>query len=170
MWKVVYGSGLQADQSVKRSLHGGVLCSNEAFGDPSPGSLKSCSVRFSAGFTAPNNIAVGKPATQGPVTGHGLSHSAAAAVDGSTTSLFSAGSCTRTEAPSGWSGFHWWMVDLERSRSIEAVTVHNRGDCCSDRLGPFQVYVRTLTLVLVLALVLTRTPVIILTLTFCRST
>ena len=49
---------------------------------------------------------------------------------------------------SGWSCVHtddekqpWWRVDLGNVELVNEVYVVNRGDCCGDRLNPFEVRV-----------------------------
>lgn len=54
----------------------------------------------------------------------------------------------KPESPSGaffFSTEHelrpWWQVDLEQPRLVEAVSVHNRADCCRDRAVPLSILV-----------------------------
>ena len=62
------------------------------------------------------------------------------AVDGDTNTNWNGLSCTHTS-------FYvvdnnpWWRVDLERTRSVMSVKIWNRGDCCSDRLEGFEVWI-----------------------------
>ena len=38
--------------------------------------------------------------------------------------------------------FHpWWRVDLEQVEPVNEVYIVNRGDCCGDRLNPFEIRV-----------------------------
>lgn len=59
------------------------------------------------------------------------------AIDGNKDGVFGNGSVTHTliEAQP------WWQVDLGKSRSIGEVVLHNRTDCCGDRLSDFDVKV-----------------------------
>ena len=63
---------------------------------------------------------------------------AARAVDANKdTGYISGRSCTHTTAESN----PWWMIDLERVRSVKSVKLWNRADCCSDRLNGFEVWI-----------------------------
>ncbi|XP_033104464.1 antigen WC1.1-like [Anneissia japonica] len=53
------------------------------------------------------------------------------AVDGSRSTNYNHNSCTHTER----GPVNWWMVDLGNSYSIQYVRIHNRGDCCRERLN-----------------------------------
>lgn len=92
-------------------------------------------------FNAPScanfesNKALGRPAYQSS-TEHG--GAASRAVDGNTAGQWSGGSVTHTSTQAG----AWWYVDLARSTKINRVVVHNRQDCCSERLSNFHVDVR----------------------------
>ena len=57
------------------------------------------------------------------------------AVDANTNSLENA--CTHTNPENN----PWWIVDLERTQSVMSVKIWNRGDCCSDRLEGFEVWI-----------------------------
>ena len=45
------------------------------------------------------------------------------------------GTCTHTSG----AGPHWWKVDLLESNQISAVVIHNRVDCCQDRIDGVKV-------------------------------
>lgn len=57
------------------------------------------------------------------------------AVDGSTEGTYTAGSVTHTMNVAG----SWWEVDLGALRDVDEIVVHNRADCCGDRLSNFRV-------------------------------
>ena len=59
------------------------------------------------------------------------------AVDGNSNTNWNDGSCSRTlkeKQP-------WWRVDLGNVELVNEVYVVNRGDCCGDRLNPFEIRV-----------------------------
>ncbi|XP_074652572.1 uncharacterized protein LOC141906964 [Tubulanus polymorphus] len=58
-------------------------------------------------------------------------------VDGNEDSNFGHGSCTCTKNTKN----SWWMVDLETTHEISAITLVNRGDCCPERLSKFKIIV-----------------------------
>lgn len=62
---------------------------------------------------------------------------AARAIDGNANGSFSANSVTHTLVESQ----PWWQVDLRRARRIGEVILHNRSDCCAERLSDFDVKV-----------------------------
>ena len=68
------------------------------------------------------------PVTKGP---------SSLAVDANTNTNYMEGFCTHTEL----SNNPWWRVDLETTRSVTSVKIWNRGDCCSDRLQGFEVWI-----------------------------
>ncbi|XP_060101276.1 uncharacterized protein LOC132576284 isoform X2 [Heteronotia binoei] len=53
------------------------------------------------------------------------------AIDGMTTSEFSAGSCTHTDTET----HPWWIVDLKSEYRVIRVSITNREDCCAYRLN-----------------------------------
>ena len=58
-------------------------------------------------------------------------------VDGNSNTNFGGGSCAHTldgKQP-------WWRVDLGKVELVNEVYVVNRGDCCGDRLNPFEIRV-----------------------------
>jgi hypothetical protein len=57
------------------------------------------------------------------------------AVDGNTDGNFWHGSVTHSNCQQG----DWWSVDLGAPHIITGVTIYNRTDCCSERLGNFNV-------------------------------
>ncbi len=80
-----------------------------------------------------DHIAIGKPATQSSTRFNGV---ASRAVDGDTNGVYGAGSITHTDNETGW-----WRVDLEDVYDITTINVHNRTDCCSDRLNGTSLYI-----------------------------
>jgi hypothetical protein len=81
------------------------------------------------------NLAAGKSASQSSTLAG--TPPASVAVDGNTDGNFGHGSVTATNLESN----AWWQVDLGASASIASVTIWNRTDCCSSRLGSFWVFV-----------------------------
>lgn len=59
------------------------------------------------------------------------------AIDGNSNGAWGANSVTHTLVESQ----PWWQVDLRKSRSIGEIVLHNRTDCCADRLSDFDVKV-----------------------------
>jgi len=59
------------------------------------------------------------------------------AIDGNRNSNWGGNSCTHTN----WEDKPWWQIDLGQTHKIESVWLQNRGDCCGDRLNPFDVLV-----------------------------
>lgn len=80
---------------------------------------------------APNNLAFEKPATQSSTAFGG---DAARAVDGNTDGSYGYGSVSHT----GFGPGQWWQVDLESVQRVREVVVHNRTDCCADKLNNFR--------------------------------
>jgi hypothetical protein len=79
-------------------------------------------------------MALGRPALQSSTDWGGA---ASRGVDGNRDGNYNAGSVTHTADELQ----PWWQVDLQGSRSINKVVVHNRTDCCSERLSNFQLLV-----------------------------
>ena len=61
------------------------------------------------------------------------------AVDGDSRTTFGS-SCTHTEAGVEFQN-PWWRVDLGQLEPVNEVYIVNRGDCCGDRLNPFEIRV-----------------------------
>ncbi|KAI4811249.1 hypothetical protein KUCAC02_014163 [Chaenocephalus aceratus] len=59
--------------------------------------------------------------------------SAFSAIDGNRDNNLYSGSCTLTGRISN----PWWRVDLLEPYVVTSVTISNRGDCCSERLGRY---------------------------------
>ncbi len=107
-------------------------CSTEVPTDDEPSDgLPSASVRQEL---APINLALGKPTTQSTVYS-GVGGASANAVDGNTNGNWGAGSVTHSD----YEAKPWWQVDLQGAYPISTVVLHNRTDCCSDRLQNFRV-------------------------------
>jgi len=94
------------------------LCEVKVFGSDNPGA----------------NAARGMPTEQSSTMKGGSSDRA---VDGHTNTDFKDNSCTHTE----YELKPWWKVDLGKKRTVSAVQVWNRGDCCGSRLDNFEVRV-----------------------------
>ena len=86
------------------------------------------------GHIASINVALNRPTEQSS-TGHGGSSSRA--VDGNTATGWSDNSIAHTSIEDN----PWWRVDLQAQRTVAAVRVINRGDCCGTRLDLFTVKV-----------------------------
>ena len=75
----------------------------------------------------------------GPQSSTSAGGEAARANDGDRSGVFAQGSCTHTWDDEGQSGVGtadpWWEVDLFRSRAVAAAVLHNRADCCGERLS-----------------------------------
>lgn len=83
-----------------------------------------------------SNLSISKAVAQHST---GFGGSASRAVDGNPNGQYFGGSVTHTNT-----AFQtWWQVDLAVQSSIESVIIHNRTDCCSDRLANFYVLVST---------------------------
>ncbi|XP_064621731.1 uncharacterized protein LOC135484314 [Lineus longissimus] len=63
------------------------------------------------------------------------------AVDGVTSSKYSAKSCTHTEVVPSAKTRQWWSVDLGTRATVKVVKITNRGDCCWTRLKKFTIVV-----------------------------
>merc|ERR1711959_202233 len=59
------------------------------------------------------------------------------AIDGNSANSWFSGSCTHTNRHQN----PWWQVDLGKKEKIRQIRITNRGDCCGDRLNPFDVLV-----------------------------
>ena len=59
------------------------------------------------------------------------------AVDGNSNTSSLAGLCSLTNLELN----PWWRVDLERIEPVSEVYVVNSGDCCTNRLNPFEIRV-----------------------------
>ena len=65
------------------------------------------------------------------------SYSSDRAVDGDSQTALMLSSCIH----SGDETNPWWRVDLEQVEPVNEVYIVNRGDCCGDRLNPFEIRV-----------------------------
>ena len=61
------------------------------------------------------------------------------AVDGNSQTTFDP-SCIHTEEGKDYEN-PWFRVDLEKVEPVNEVYVVNRGDCCGERLNPFEIRV-----------------------------
>uniref|UniRef100_A0A3B4GY66 Fucolectin tachylectin-4 pentraxin-1 domain-containing protein n=1 Tax=Pundamilia nyererei TaxID=303518 RepID=A0A3B4GY66_9CICH len=82
---------------------------------------------FLQGYPLPN-VALKGEATQSSTLSFAT---ASKAIDGRRNSFYSNGFCSHTAEDET---NPWWRVDLQRSFTITAVKVTNRGDCCAERL------------------------------------
>jgi hypothetical protein len=80
------------------------------------------------------NTAIGQPVT---VSSTAYGGEPGRAVDGNTDSAYGGNSCTHTDNTE----LSWWQVDLGAFKSVRAVQVTNRADCCADRLDGARVIV-----------------------------
>ena len=62
-------------------------------------------------------------------------HPSSNAVDGNSQTTFA--SCTHTQKDVDFQN-PWWRVDLGQVERVNEVYIVNRGDCCGDRLNPFE--------------------------------
>ncbi|CAB5499685.1 putative lipoprotein [Bathymodiolus azoricus thioautotrophic gill symbiont] len=82
------------------------------------------------------NLAFGKHATQSSTYPYSdIITVAGYAVDGNTDGYFLNKSTTHTKYEQG----AWWQVDLGGKKNINEIIIHNRTDCCADRLSNYQV-------------------------------
>ncbi len=63
------------------------------------------------------------------------------AVDGNRDGNFDHGSCTHTISTKEDESPSWWRVDFGREAKVQSVQISNRVDCCSQRLGKFDILV-----------------------------
>lgn len=80
------------------------------------------------------NLAYQRGTIQSSIDSGGVS---SRAVDGNSNANFDAGSCTHTNDEKQ----PWWRVDLGNVELVNKVYIVNRGDCCGDRLKPFEIRV-----------------------------
>ncbi|XP_039456213.1 uncharacterized protein LOC120433647 [Oreochromis aureus] len=95
-----------------------------------PGSekvLNLCEVEVYYGYPLPN-VALKGEATQSSTLSFAT---ASKAIDGRRNSFYTNGFCSHTAEDET---NPWWRVDLQRSFTVTAVKVTNRGDCCAERL------------------------------------
>jgi len=81
-----------------------------------------------------SNVALGRPAAQSSVGWGGV---AARAVDGNTNKQWGGRSCTHSSQATG----NWWTVQLDQEQYIQSIKIHNRLDCCSNRINGAKVWV-----------------------------
>ena len=65
-------------------------------------------------------------------------HPSSKAVDGNSQTTFA--SCTHTQQGVDFQN-PWWRVDLGQVEPVNEVYIVNRGDCCGERLNPFEIRV-----------------------------
>lgn len=93
------------------------------------GTLSLAEVQVTPG----RNLAAGKPATQSSTLG---AADASRAVDNITAGNFAQNSVTHTLENTAQP---WWQVDLQSVQAVGSVVIHNRTDCCANRLSNFKV-------------------------------
>ncbi len=62
------------------------------------------------------------------------------AVDGNKNPNYYAGSCSHTSGGANTT-LPWWRVDFGKQAVVSSVKITNRVDCCSERLGDFDILV-----------------------------
>ena len=82
------------------------------------------------------NLAFKKP-TQ--MIGSNLLRPSSRAVDGNTQTTIDPSCIHSTDGV--YFANPWWRVDLEQVEPVNEVYIVNRGDCCGDRLNPFEIRV-----------------------------
>jgi len=87
-----------------------------------------------AGPVSNTNLAPSGTASQSSTYG---SASANRAIDGSTDGRYNNGSVTHSQFQTN----AWWEVDLLGESEIDRISIHNRTDCCADRLSSYSVSV-----------------------------
>lgn len=80
------------------------------------------------------NLALGRVAISSSL---GWAGAASRAVDGNIDGNYANNSVTHTLLDEQ----AWWQVDLGQTGAIQSVEIHNRSDCCTDRLADFYVLV-----------------------------
>jgi type IV pilus assembly protein PilY1 len=83
--------------------------------------------------TGTTNYAQGKTTSQSSTINGGVS---SRAVDGNTNGTFTANSVTHTNTEYQ----PWWQVDLGTAQAVRRIAIHNRTDCCEDRLTNFYIF------------------------------
>ena len=87
----------------------------------------------------PPSVLIGHVSSSGLQSSTSAGGEAARANDGDRSGVFAEGSCTHTWDDAAQSGVGtadpWWEVDLGRSRAVAAAVLHNRADCCGERLS-----------------------------------
>uniref|UniRef100_A0A3Q4H6U4 Si:ch73-359m17.2 n=1 Tax=Neolamprologus brichardi TaxID=32507 RepID=A0A3Q4H6U4_NEOBR len=105
-----------------------------------PGSAKVlslCEVEVYYGYPL-TNVALKGEASQSSTLSFAT---ASKAIDGRRNSFYSNGFCSHTAEDET---NPWWRVDLQRSFTITAVKVTNRGDCCAERLDGAEILIGNL--------------------------
>ncbi len=82
------------------------------------------------------NLAKGKSTKQSSTAYGGAS---SRAVDGNTNGVYGNGSVTHTDDRNDRN--QWWEVDLGQSYNIGSIKIHNRTDCCAERLKDIYILV-----------------------------
>ena len=77
-------------------------------------------------------LSQGRPTKQSSVGWSGVPQRA---VDGNVDGRYGARSCTHSRHNRN----NWWQVDLQRNAQVNMVLIHNRVDCCQNRINGAQV-------------------------------
>ena len=77
-------------------------------------------------------LSQGRPTKQNSVGWSGVPKRA---VDGNVDGIYGAGTSTHSRGNKN----NWWQVDLEANNKVYMVLIHNRVDCCQNRINGAQV-------------------------------
>ena len=80
-------------------------------------------------------LSQGRPTKQNSVGWGGVPQRA---VDGNVDGQYGA----RTSTHSQGAANNWWQVDLQAKYKVYLVLIHNRVDCCQNRINGAQVHIR----------------------------
>ena len=87
-----------------------------------------------AGVSGIGLLSQGRPTKQDSV---GFGGAPSRAVDGNANGVWASGTSTHTKHPKN----SWWQVDLQGTYPIHVVIIHNRIDCCQNRLHGATIFV-----------------------------
>lgn len=127
--EVQFGSGTTYFTQVFTSASVG--CNKAVFGDPAPGSTRTCSYRV----LPATDLALNKSTWQ--TSNLSSIPNAYLAVDGNTDGNYGHGSLSHTADNAAYDA---WQVDLGSMQAVRAIVIWNRTDCCANRLNNFYVY------------------------------
>lgn len=97
-----------------------------------PGSERTLSLAEVEVYNGRENLALQGTATQISTLRDSL---ASLAIDGNRSGRYATGSVTHTQTEEQ----PWWRLDLGRVRPVTKLVVHNRSDCCGERLAPARI-------------------------------
>ncbi|XP_026149692.1 uncharacterized protein LOC113122505 isoform X4 [Mastacembelus armatus] len=95
--------------------------------------LTLCEVEVT-GQPSETNIARGGTVTQSSLFGPGIPERA---IDGNRASNWGENSCTHTQNYQN----PWWRLDLQKTYTVNTVTITNRKDCCHERLNGAEIHI-----------------------------